>query len=168
MAPWRHKPSGLLTHLPKGSITILRATEADSELALIAVREIHRRSPVDQAALYRFLRDPDSYLLLAIVREQVVGSLNGCAVLRPDRPDVQFLLYEIDVRPEWRNRGIGATLVNRFIDEGRAAGASEVWVLTNESNAAAMAMYSHCGLRRQNKDDVMLSLKLKLAADQPS
>jgi hypothetical protein len=49
--------------------------------------------------------------------------------------------------------------VKAFISEARAAGAFEVWVITNQSNAADMAMYAACGLRRENPD-VMLALPL--------
>jgi ribosomal protein S18 acetylase RimI-like enzyme len=52
-------------------------------------------------------------------------------------------------------------LVEKFIAEARVQGAFEVWVLTNQSNEAAMALYESCGLRRQNNDDVMLSLTLE-------
>jgi len=40
--------------------------------------------------------------------------------------------------------------VKAFISEARAAGAFEVWVITNQSNAADIAMYAACGLRREN------------------
>jgi ribosomal protein S18 acetylase RimI-like enzyme len=69
-------------------------------------------------------------------------------------------LYEIDVRPESRRRGVGSALVNAFTDAARAAGAFEVWVVSNESTPAAIALYLKCGYRRENDDDVMLSLEL--------
>jgi len=141
-------------------VTLLRARDADADLAREAIIELHGRTPVDETAMVEFLRDPARYLLLALEDRWVVGSLNGYALTHPHRREPQFLLYEIDVRPQRRNRGIGKTLVKTFIAEARAAGAFEVWVLTNQSNEAAMAMYSHCGLRRQNHDDVMLSLML--------
>jgi GNAT superfamily N-acetyltransferase len=88
----------------------------------------------------------------------VVGSLNGYALRPPQRREPQFLLYEVDVRRGHRKRGIGRALVERFMAEARTAGAFEVWVLSNVSNKAAMAMYTGCGLRREHRDDVMLSL----------
>jgi GNAT superfamily N-acetyltransferase len=90
----------------------------------------------------------------------VVGSLYGYALQRPDRRETPVFLYSIDVRPEYWNRGIGTALVEQFINEGRRAGAFEIWVLTNESNKGAMAMYAHAGLQRRNVGDVMLELAL--------
>ena len=55
--------------------------------------------------------------------------------------------------------GVGKALVRAFIAEAQVAGAYEVWVLTNESNSAAMAMYMGCGLGRENGDDVMMRLR---------
>jgi len=101
-------------------------------------------------ALAEFLSDPDCYLLLAVEAGRVVGSLNVRTC---------FMKSCADGR---RNLGIGKALVQRFIDEARAVGASEVWVLTNESNSSAMAMYERCGLRREKRDDVMLSIMLNV------
>jgi ribosomal protein S18 acetylase RimI-like enzyme len=138
--------------------TIVRADVADLELAAEAVRDVHERDVLDEGALEEFLLDNARYLLLALERGHVVGSLNGYALRHPDRREPAFLLYEIDVREECRNRGIGKALVNWFIAEARSAGAFEVWVVTNQSNGPAMAMYRHCGLRRPNSDDVMLDM----------
>ena len=137
------------------AVTVLRASPTDFDLACEAVLEVHRRAPLDAVALVKFLADPMRYLLLAIEAGQVVGSLNGYALQPPHRRDPQFLLYEIDVRPDWQRRGIGRALVARFIAEARNARAWEVWVLTNRSNAAAMGLYASCGLRTENSDDVM-------------
>jgi GNAT superfamily N-acetyltransferase len=139
------------------TFTILRATRADLLLARQAILEVHQRTPQDETALLEFLSDLARHLLLALEAGRVVGSLSGFALRHPHRREPQFLLYEIDVRPECQTRGIGQALVERFISEAKAAGAFEVWVLTNQSNQAAMAMYAHCGFQRPNQDDVMLS-----------
>jgi GNAT superfamily N-acetyltransferase len=141
-------------------VTIIRATQSEIALAKEAMREVHERTNLDELALLSFLKDSGSYLLLAVENEQVVGSLNGYLLQRPYRKEPQFLLYEIDVRPGFQNKGIGASLVNRFIDYARSAGAYEVWVLTNRSNKSALAMYTKCSLREEEGDEVMLSLRL--------
>ena len=138
--------------------TIVRAGTADLELAAEAVREVHERDVLDEGALEEFLSDNSRYLLLALEDGRLVGSLNGYALKHPDRREPAFFLYEIDVREECRNRGIGKALVNRFVAEARAAGAFEVWVITNESNGPAMTMYRHSGMTRPNPDDVMLEI----------
>jgi aminoglycoside 3-N-acetyltransferase I len=139
---------------------VFRSSLDDVELARQALAEIHERRPVAEAAISSFLNDPVCYLILAVEDGRVLGSLNGYSLRQPDRHRTQFLLYEIDVLQEHRRRGVGTALVNAFTDEARAAGAFEVWVVSNESTSAALAMYRKCGYRRENDDDVMLSLQL--------
>jgi len=141
-------------------LTIVRAALPQLELARQAVREVHGRTSLGQSALEEFLSDPAHYLLLAVENSRPIGSLNGYALKKPHRSEPEFFLYEIDVRPECRNRGIGKRLVNRFVVEARSAGASDVWVLTNQSNGPAMAMYERCGLRRLNRDDACWQMTL--------
>jgi ribosomal protein S18 acetylase RimI-like enzyme len=140
--------------------TIVRAKTTDVEMAREAMLEVHERKAFDYDAMMKFLSDPANYLFLALEDERVAGSLFGYSLVHPPMRESQFLLYEIDVRPQSRGRGIGKALVKAFISEARTAGAFEVWVITNQSNAAAMAMYAACGLRRENLDDVMLALPL--------
>jgi ribosomal protein S18 acetylase RimI-like enzyme len=142
------------------AVQIVRASVDQLELARQAVTQVHARTPCDALALKKLLDDPMCYLLLAMDENRVVGSLNGHALRHPHRADPAFLLYEIDVRPEFRNRGIGKALVNAFTEEARRAGASEIWVLTSAANEPAMAMYEACGYRRRNLDDVMLERRL--------
>jgi len=142
--------------------TIVRATttDVDVERAREAMLELHERKAFDHDAMLKFLADPANYLFLAFEGERVAGSLFGYSLVHPPMREPQFLLYEIDVRPQSRRRGIGKALVQAFVTAARAAGAFEVWVITNQSNTAAMAMYAACGLRRENPDDVMLALSL--------
>ena len=143
--------------MSNSSAVVLRARQSDLEFAREA---IGLSNFTDDTALTNFLANPSHYFLVAIDDDRVVGSLYGYALQRPDRGQPQFFLYSIDVRPECWNRGIGTALVKQFVDEGRRAGAFEIWVLTNESNKAAMAMYANAGLQRRNVGDVCLELAL--------
>ena len=142
------------------SPSAFRATANDFDLARAAIAEVHQRVPVDEPALAAFLASPACYLFVSVVAGEVVGSLNGYSLLSPGKRQPQFLLYELDVRKQWRRRGFGAALVNAFVSAARVSGANEVWVLTNDSNEAATAVYRRCGLSRRNQDDVMFSIFL--------
>jgi ribosomal protein S18 acetylase RimI-like enzyme len=151
--------------MPGSKIVLLRARSSHLELARQAIAEVtlatsHYRLPLDEIALAEFLANPRNYLMLALEEEKVIGSLYGYSLQHPYRREPQFFLYGIDVRPEYRKRKIGSALVDEFIMEAKMADASEVWLLTNESNRAALAMYAHSGLKRSHMDDVMLSLTL--------
>lgn len=145
----------------RATVSVFRAGPEHADVAARAIREVHERSPLDVAALAAFLADRSCMLLVAVAEGDVVGSLNGHALRHPQRRDPQFLLYELDVKPAWRRRGIATSLVAAFVSAARAEGAFEVWLGTNTSNAAAMATYRRCGFERRNQDDAMLSLELK-------
>jgi ribosomal protein S18 acetylase RimI-like enzyme len=81
-----------------------------------------------------------------------------CAILYRREP--QFFIYGIDVRVQHQNRGVGTALVDRFISEARREKAFEVWVLTNHTNAPAVAMYERAGLKRCGDAEAMLELAL--------
>jgi GNAT superfamily N-acetyltransferase len=136
-------------------------------LAQEAITDLHLATPAsagatgDEGALERFLADPQNHLLIATDQERVAGSLYGYRLPSPYRAEPQYLLYAIDVRPECTGKGIGTALVKRFIEEAREGGACEVWVLTSESNLAAMKMYARAGMVRRNKDDVMMEIGLR-------
>ena len=143
-----------------------RASPADETRARRAL-EIHGRLPHDPRSLVAFLADGDCHLIIAVEEredgeehEDVVGSLRGHALHTPHRAEPQFLLYEIDVRPDRRGRGVGRGLVSEFVHQARKAGAFEIWTLTTDANAAALALYRRCGFVRPNVDDVMLRLQV--------
>lgn len=148
------------TDVENHPVRILRADVSEALLARQAIGEVHRRRLDSDKAVADFLANESCYLLIAATGDEVVGSLNGYALTHPHRRQLQFLLYDIDVKESWRQRGIGSSLINAFVAEARKKGAFEVWVLTNQSNEAAMAMYRKCGFTRSNSDDAMFSLAL--------
>lgn len=127
--------------------------------------EIDGRDVDGDAPILALLTDPLWYLLVACIGDEVVGGLWGCALRRAHRPEPEFMLYEMGVREDRRNRGVGGALVQAFEEEARKAGAHEVWVLTNESNAPAVAMYARAGMTRTNPDDLMLTVKINAGED---
>jgi ribosomal protein S18 acetylase RimI-like enzyme len=140
--------------------TIRRAGPDDVGLARAVLVEIDGRAVSGDAPIVELLADPRWYLLFATIGETVVGGLWGASLRRGHRPEPEFMLYEMGVREDHRGQGIGRALVEAFKAEARAAGAHEVWVLTNASNTRAMAMYAAAGMTRPNPDDVMLSVSL--------
>jgi len=153
------------------SLRFRRASVADLSLAQQAIKDLHlstsdnsvenARPALNDGALRTFLSDGDNYLLVADDAGKAVGSLYGYRLLSPYRAEPQYLLYAIDVRPEYRGKGIGTALVKQFIEAAREGRACEVWVVTGETNRAAMQMYARAGMVRRNQDDVMMEIGLR-------
>ncbi|OJV94041.1 MAG: hypothetical protein BGO39_06940 [Chloroflexi bacterium 54-19] len=97
--------------------------------------------PWEVAQGEKFLANPDNALFLAFVGERVAGFLTGYRLQRLDKNRAEVLLYEIEVREEFRRQGIGKKLIGALNAWAAETGAFQTWVLTYSDNTAAMALY---------------------------
>jgi amino-acid N-acetyltransferase len=95
---------------------------------------LRRAAPADHQAVATLLRDLElptdgfaEWLDQFWVAEHQ-GRLVGVAGM--ERYGDSGLLRSVAVAPEWRDSGIGRTLVDRVLEEGRAAGIRDVYLLT--------------------------------------
>ena len=81
---------------------------------------------------------------------------------RFDKRGAEVLIYEIGVREDARQKGIAKALINEVKLWAKEVGADEVWVLTNKSNAAAIALYRSTGGETESEtlDEVMFNFRL--------
>ncbi|MHC4956345.1 MAG: GNAT family N-acetyltransferase [Planctomycetota bacterium] len=126
----------------------------DSDLANAIVTRFKSMRPGSKHAK-EWLASDRHLLVAALEGSNPVGWVYGYELPRIDRDEAMFLLYEIDVDEVYRRRGIGAELVRRFRD----LAPGPVWLLTNESNEAAMRLYRSAGGERPNDDDAMFRFK---------
>jgi GNAT superfamily N-acetyltransferase len=106
-----------------------------------------------------FLSTPGAVIFLAEEDGMPVGRAYGHGLAHPDG-ETTMLLYAIDVVPGARRRGHGRRLVNAFVEHARAAGHTEVWVLSDENNPAGMALYAAAGARRDETNQVLFTWRL--------
>jgi ribosomal protein S18 acetylase RimI-like enzyme len=127
----------------ESEITVVRITQLDdAELAqLNALFE----SEWERGEAERFLADPDNLLLLATCDGQWCGALYGYRLQRLDWRRAGVLIYEVDVLEPFRRRGAGRAMVEASKAWAKAIGAFEVWVLTEQSNTPAQALYRSAG-----------------------
>jgi ribosomal protein S18 acetylase RimI-like enzyme len=109
---------------------------ARTEAAGIAIR---RLAPGDEGvvrelATYEGLGDPEG--LLGDPRTLMFVAFDG------ERP---VFVYEVDVVESHRRRGIGSALLARLAEVARERGIRAGFVLTDEDNAAANALYRSAG-----------------------
>jgi aminoglycoside 6'-N-acetyltransferase I len=117
--------------------------------------------PLDAAATRRFLDDPRHHLAVAIDGGTIVGMASAVHYDHPDKPAPEMWVNEVGVAPTHRERGLGKRLLARIIDEARALGCSEAWVLTDRSNHPALRLYRSLGGEERPYDQVMLTFVLK-------
>jgi ribosomal-protein-alanine N-acetyltransferase len=56
-------------------------------------------------------------------------------------------INNVAVRESYRRRGIGQTLLDRILDEGKLAGVDCAFLELRAGNGAARALYEKCGFR---------------------
>lgn len=122
---------------------ILRITSLDPAL-LPAINHLLDHD-WDLAQGERFLSNPDNAFFLAFEDGIPAGFLTAYRLQRFDALRAEVLLYEIGVDPEYQRRDIGRALIEACKEWARSVGAHEVWVLTERSNPAALALYQSTG-----------------------
>ena len=133
--------SGLLTVHRETSVDVVLAAELD---ALFDEGMIW-----DSQEGQRFLRTPDTLLLVARWDGEICGFLTAYRLQRFDRRRAEVLLYEIGVQEPFQRRGAGRALIEEAKRWTAEVGADELWVLTDDANTPARALYSTTGGREQ-------------------
>ena len=115
--------------------------------------------PIDKPAAREFLNDRRHRLAVAIDGDLVVGFVSAVIYVHPDRPAPELWINEVGVASSRQRQGIARRLLACALDEGRAAGCREAWVLTDRSNLAAMRLYEDGG-GQASMDHVMFTFHL--------
>lgn len=152
-------------------ITVERMSEHD----LLEVVEIEEQSGLSRwgwAAYYAELQGANRDLMLVArpsysIKES--APIAGYIVARETAGELH--INNFAVRSEFRRRGIGATLLNRVLDEARKRKANAAFLEVRSTNSSAQALYEKCGFRaiarRANyyseprEDAVVMSMDLR-------
>ena len=119
-------------------MTVRRLGPEDRSTAEEACRLFEEDGPLDVA---RFLNRPEAHLFVAEDDAGVCGWAYGHELVHPDGEST-MLLYSLDVAEGAQRRGHGRDLVTAFVGQANAIGCTEVWVLTDDDNDAALATYA--------------------------
>jgi ribosomal protein S18 acetylase RimI-like enzyme len=123
--------------------------------------------PLHATAVRAFLADDRHHLLVAYVEGQPAGFVSAVDLLHPDKLKPETFLYELGVDPQFRRMGVATQLMTELIALCQERGAGEMFVLTDEANAAAMTTYRNAGGRRE-ADQVMFHWQWPPAQDAPN
>jgi len=98
-------------------------------------------NPIDAGLTTEFLGDARHHLAVAIDDGLVVGFASAIHYVHPDKPP-QLWINEVAVAPGYRRRGLGNAVLRSLFEVGQTHNCTVAWVLTDRTNAAAMALYS--------------------------
>jgi aminoglycoside 3-N-acetyltransferase I len=116
---------------------IRRLQPQDSETAHALVNAFHRRV-VSPEYLSRILADSVNVLMVAERNTEVVGYVWAHWLDRLKIERRHLFIYEIEVAPPYRRKGIGSNLMRAVFSNARSEGA-DIFVFTNHSNDAAVS-----------------------------
>ena len=123
---------------------VTRVLAPGDESVLMGVAPEVFDNPVDPDLVAEFLNDPRHHIAVAIDDGVVVGFASGVHYVHPDkRPELW--INEVAVAPTHQRRGLGKAVTAALLEVGRDHECQVAWVLTDASNAAAMALYASLG-----------------------
>ena len=99
---------------------------------------------LDQELLAEFLADPRHHICVAVEQGTVVGFASAVHYVHPDKP-AELWINEVGVSPAFQRRGLAKAIVSQLLSHARSLGCGEAWVLTDEDNTAARALYASVG-----------------------
>jgi GNAT superfamily N-acetyltransferase len=114
---------------------------------------------VDAHWAREFVEDPRHHLAVALDGETVVGMASAVHYVQPDKPP-ELWINEVGVAPTYQRQGVGRRLLEALFERGRELGCGEAWVLTDDENAAARALYAAVG--GEESAAIMVSFRLAL------
>lgn len=135
---------------------VRRLGPGDEAAAVAASRTFGEEGDLDAT---EFLARAETALIVAEDDQGITGWVYGHELVHPDG-ERTMLLYSLDVVERAQRHGIGTALVNAFVDHARAIECTEVWVLTEDTNAAGLATYRAAGGARDPDQPVMFTWKL--------
>jgi aminoglycoside 6'-N-acetyltransferase I len=99
---------------------------------------------VDRALVSEFLADPRHHICVAIEEGTVVGFASAVHYVHPDKP-AELWINEVGVAPAFQRRGLAKAVLQELLSHARSLGCREAWVLTDEDNTSARALYKSVG-----------------------
>jgi ribosomal protein S18 acetylase RimI-like enzyme len=116
--------------------------------------------PIQPAWAHAFLSDPRHHIAVAIDENVVIGFASGFHYVHPDKP-AELFVNEVGVAPRRQGQGLGPQLVRALLDQARALGCREAWVLTDPENTAARRAYAKAGGMKAATLQVMATFSLQ-------
>ena len=116
-------------------------------------------NPIDPRSTAEFLADPRHHICVAVEDGVVVGFASAVRYIHPDKQP-ELWINEVAVAPPLHRRGVGKAIMARLLVLARELGCVEAWVLTDEDNAPARALYRSAG-GEETPAGVMVTFKLE-------
>lgn len=130
-------------------VSITRMTEHDL-LEVVELEENSRLSRWGWAAYYAELQGSNRDLMLVArvadaEHKRRFPRVAGYIVGRMGADELH--INNVAVRESYRRRGLGRTLLDRILEQGKRSGVPRAFLELRAGNSAALALYEECGFR---------------------
>ena len=136
-----------------------RVLQIGDELLLIAAAEAMEDDPPSPERARALLADPCFVAVVALEGGALIGFTFGHVL--PQLTRTALLIYSVDTAEAHRRKGAARAMIAALRALSAERGYYEMWVPTNASNDAAMALYASCGGSRDNPDDVIFAFPIE-------
>jgi ribosomal protein S18 acetylase RimI-like enzyme len=114
-----------------------------------------------------FLTDPRSFALGAYLGDVPAGLLWG-VLMRSPKGRLTTYVHELDVREQWRRRGVATQLMTAAFALALDRGSTRLWLVTEATNGPARALYESIGGEASRTGDTIYRWQLKLPTYAPN
>ncbi len=141
-----------------GQIQVRRLTTGDEQ----DVRNAYAAFdwPLDESAMAAFMASSTDHLLVAYINGQPSGIAIVHELRRLDGLTPKLYLHTIDTLPAFQRQGVASAVMQEVKRIGREIDARGLFLMTNQSNTAAMALYCSTGGRRHAADEALFEYEL--------
>jgi len=135
---------------------MLQTNEMDdfSELIRIFTSENNtlKKNPLPtKSYLETFLRNPRNYILVAIENNKIVGGLTAFEMEMYKNEFSEMFLFEIEVLKNYRQQGVGKSLIQELKNICNQKGIKQIFVVTSRTNYPALKLYETAGGASDNE-----------------
>jgi GNAT superfamily N-acetyltransferase len=132
----------------------IRLLELGDEPVLIEATRLVNEVEITDAKAAALLADPSYLFVVALTDDgSVMGRIYANVLHRHESTDL--LLYEVDTLEAHRRKGAARAMIDFLGELSRLRGYGEMWVLTEEDNAGARALYKGAGGVEEGSPAVM-------------
>lgn len=133
----------------------IRLLKSGEEQVLVNVADGVFDHPIRMHCAREFLADPRHHIVVALVKDLVVGFASALHYVHPDK-EADFWVNEVGVDDAYQNRGIGRHLLAELFEHAKTLGCHHAWVATEKENKAARRLYEVAG-GIEDADDIVMS-----------
>jgi aminoglycoside 3-N-acetyltransferase I len=141
------------------TIEIKRLEGGNEALAADVVR-VFKSERASAEHMRRFLANGANVLFVASMDGGPVGFLLAHKLERLDSKLSSVLIYELEVAEEHRRKGVATGMIQALQRTCAMDRSGDMWLISDENDAAALALYRSTGAARREGASVLLDYRL--------